>query len=420
MLTSHSATLTGLSASTLYHYRVKSRDPAGNLATSADFTFTTSPASSCPGFTIEGFGANTTGGCGGTTFTVTNLNDSGPGSFRDFATRSGPRIINFAVSGLITLLSDLDITNGNLTVDGSTAPNQGVGFRGSGTFPDEVGTVTVRANNVIIRHLRFRVGNRGGTRLDSLRLFGATNTVVDHCSTSWGDDGNLDIMNNCRDITVQYSIMSENFGPGANIIGDSATRVTLHHNLYYNSGRMAEIDSGELDFVNNVIYRNYISGTGQYFENLTAVAPWFPTAPRVNIVGNYYKAGSSENSPATRYSIYLYGDREFSAQAMVFLQGNIGPSRPNDTLPQLNIAYQKDGGIAVSASRFPYPQVTTTSAANAYTAVLAGVGATLPCRDSIDRRVIDAVANGTGAVPWLGLSDQSQVGGYPDLTQPCQ
>jgi hypothetical protein len=40
MTASHSQALGGLAASTLYHYRVKSRDAAGNLATSADFTFT--------------------------------------------------------------------------------------------------------------------------------------------------------------------------------------------------------------------------------------------------------------------------------------------------------------------------------------------------------------------------------------------
>jgi phosphodiesterase/alkaline phosphatase D-like protein len=40
-VTSHSVNLSGLSSSTLYHYRVKSRDAAGNLATSSDRTFTT-------------------------------------------------------------------------------------------------------------------------------------------------------------------------------------------------------------------------------------------------------------------------------------------------------------------------------------------------------------------------------------------
>src|SRR5207247_11449718 len=40
LVSSHSVGLSGLSASTLYHYRVKSRDAAGNLATSTDVTFT--------------------------------------------------------------------------------------------------------------------------------------------------------------------------------------------------------------------------------------------------------------------------------------------------------------------------------------------------------------------------------------------
>jgi hypothetical protein len=41
LVTSHSVRLSGLTAATLYHYRVKSRDAAGNLAVSGDLTFTT-------------------------------------------------------------------------------------------------------------------------------------------------------------------------------------------------------------------------------------------------------------------------------------------------------------------------------------------------------------------------------------------
>ena len=44
MVTSHSQSLAGLAAGTQYHYRVKSRDAAGNLATSQDFSFTTPAA----------------------------------------------------------------------------------------------------------------------------------------------------------------------------------------------------------------------------------------------------------------------------------------------------------------------------------------------------------------------------------------
>lgn len=41
LVTSHSVTITGLSPSTVYHYRAKSRDGSGNLAASGDFSFTT-------------------------------------------------------------------------------------------------------------------------------------------------------------------------------------------------------------------------------------------------------------------------------------------------------------------------------------------------------------------------------------------
>src|SRR5258708_7075229 len=40
-LTAHSVALSGLSAGTVYHFRVRSSDAAGNLAVSGDSTFTT-------------------------------------------------------------------------------------------------------------------------------------------------------------------------------------------------------------------------------------------------------------------------------------------------------------------------------------------------------------------------------------------
>ncbi|MGB6834124.1 MAG: immunoglobulin domain-containing protein, partial [Candidatus Acidiferrum sp.] len=45
MVSSHSASLSGLKSATLYHYRVNSSNAAGNLATSGDFTFTTASGS---------------------------------------------------------------------------------------------------------------------------------------------------------------------------------------------------------------------------------------------------------------------------------------------------------------------------------------------------------------------------------------
>jgi inosine-uridine nucleoside N-ribohydrolase len=58
LVTNHAQTLSGLAANTPYHYRVKSRDAAGNLATSGDFTFTTGPGSGSPGGPSDTFDSN--------------------------------------------------------------------------------------------------------------------------------------------------------------------------------------------------------------------------------------------------------------------------------------------------------------------------------------------------------------------------
>ena len=74
----------------------------------------------------EGFGKYTTGGRGGQVLIVRNLDDSGPGSFREAVTTRGPRIVVFAVSGTIALQSKILIRQGNLTIAGQSAPGDGI------------------------------------------------------------------------------------------------------------------------------------------------------------------------------------------------------------------------------------------------------------------------------------------------------
>ena len=65
----------------------------------------------------EGFGKYTTGGRGGKVFIVSNLNDKGPGSFREAATAKEKRIIIFTVSGPIHLETKLSV-KGDVTIAG--------------------------------------------------------------------------------------------------------------------------------------------------------------------------------------------------------------------------------------------------------------------------------------------------------------
>ena len=78
----------------------------------------------------EGHGRYVTGGRGGRVIHVTNLNDSGTGSFRE-AVKSGKRIIVFDVAGVIALKSDLKFAD-NITILGQTAPSPGITLRYKG------------------------------------------------------------------------------------------------------------------------------------------------------------------------------------------------------------------------------------------------------------------------------------------------
>ena len=101
---------------------------------------------------IEGFGIDTPAGRDGHILRVTNLNAHGPGSLRAALETSGPRVVIFEVGGVLDLTEALVVSQPQASIAGETAPSPGFTIIGAG--------MTITTHDVLVRHLRFRVGDR--------------------------------------------------------------------------------------------------------------------------------------------------------------------------------------------------------------------------------------------------------------------
>ncbi|MEA3401963.1 MAG: pectate lyase [Armatimonadota bacterium] len=388
----------------------------------------TAGAADIPAFPgAEGFGASTPGGRGGRVLLVTNLEDYDPrteepvpGSLRAACEAEGPRIVVFRVSGIIPLKTTLTITEPYLTLAGQSAPGGGVCLKRFGTSVRET-------HDVIIRHLRFRPGDEVGAERakqgkawssDALSVYASQNVIIDHCSASWGSDEVLSLTGEGLDnITVQWTMITESLndayhhkGPhgygsiiGGHIGHDRLASISLHHSLYahhnarnphFAGDRDGEPPGSRTDFRNNVVYDwGRVAG-----HNYT------PQYTTVNFVANYLKPGPS-TAEDRRNTAFTSG----SENAHLFIADNVLVGYP---------AASEDNWLMVDASKgvtrleepFEAPAVITRDAQAAFERVMADVGATLPARDAVDARVIEAVRSGGGRI----IDSQTEVGGWPE------
>ena len=380
----------------------------------------------------EGFGRYVTGGRGGKVLHVTNLNNSGTGSLRWAVNQSGARTIVFDVSGTIHLTSALNISNSNVTIAGQTAPGDGICVA---DYP-----VSIQANNVIVRYMRFRLGNNnvtvnGADGWDGFGSLDQKNIIIDHCSVSWSIDECLS-MGGCEAITVQWCLIAQSLrdaghskgahGYGGNWGGSGAS---YHHNLMvHHESRMPRLGpryttqlDERMDMRNNVFY-NW-GGNGCYGGE----------AMHVNIVNNYYKPGprTLQRNMNIRKRIACLGIRTTSyienysdyaptlhMWGTYFVDGNVNSAysdvtNDNWTYGMYNQidASGNDGlyndevkeQIRLSAP-IDFIYTTTHSAEEAYDKVVAYAGASLH-RDSYDEQMVNDVKNGVATYGSYGIID---------------
>ena len=335
-----------------------------------------------------GFGAGATGGAGGSTYHVTNLNDSGAGSFRDAVSSSG-RIIVFDVGGYISLSSAVSVKS-NLTIEGYTAPGQGIGVMGR-----EVSFAN--SGNDIVQDIRFRQGSLDpDTGKSSLSLSNASDMIFDHVSVEFGSWDDVDAVG-AKDITFQDSIIADPIGQQFGAHTETGP-FTWYHDLFANSHNRNPLAKADTQFIDNVVYGyqgGYTAGnSGGVFTH--------------DVVDDYFIAGKETTNANDAY--YQMTNQQ------VYNSGDILDSDKNGSLGGSTLAL---GGGATALSA-PWASTTasiaTQSAHSAYSWDLANVG-DLP-RDQVDALVIaDVTSLGTSGHLW---TSQTQTGlandGYGTIT----
>lgn len=376
----------------------------------------------------EGYGKNTTGGRGGKVIKVTNLNDSGAGSLREAINAVGARIIVFEVSGNIKLKSRLQIKNGDVTIAGQTAPGDGVCIQDY--------EMNIVANNVIVRFLRFRMGDLTQNEQDALWGRNCEKLIVDHCSMSWSIDECSSFYAN-KDFTMQYCILSESLNKSFHEKDDhgygaiwGGRNATFHHNLLaHHNSRNPRFDGGSrsgtgkspfgtdlVDYRNNVIY-NWGSNSAYGGEN-----------GQYNIVANYYKPGPGTESSKTKRIMQISMETDLAnyppGYGSFYVSGNYVYGNAAVTADNWSGGVDISLGVVLANAKlsnaFSAEAITQQTAEEAYSRVLNFAGASLK-RDAVDTRVVNEVK--TGTVTYNGsktgkkgiIDSQTDVGGWPGL-----
>ena len=368
--------------------------------------------------------ANTDGGRGGRILRVTNLNADGPGSFKWAVEQPGKRIVVFEVAGAVDLgLKVITIRQPDLTIAGQTAPSPGITLIRGG--------IDIATHDVIVQHIRLRVGRSGqppfSWESDGISTVGAHDVIVDHCSLTWALDENLSAsgprfagntpeqwrQGASHNITFSNNIIAEGLANASHpkgehskgsLIHDNATGILIYRNLYaHNYERNPLLKGGvHAAVVNNLIFDPGAQAIHYNLMDLEWTGKPFQPG-ELSAVGNVFRAGFSTLPDTTFVSIGGAGDLDYYGRDNIAV-GRTGEPRKmfgrytttSATIIQLKQPPVWPAGLQV----LPANQVETY--------VLRNAGARPWDRDADDLRVTFDVAEGRGKI----IDDENQVGGF--------
>ena len=339
----------------------------------------------------EGFGARATGGRGGETVHVVNLNDSGPGSFRE-AVAKGPRIVIFDVGGYVELKSAVSVGS-DISILGQSAPGDGIGIRNY-----EVSFS--KSHNVIVRYLRFRQGpTPGQEKKYAIGLREGSNMIFDHVSIEFGRWDCIGLSQS-TDVTFQHCIIGPGIGPQRFGCLCESENVTFSHNLWISNQSRNPKSKGRVQYINNVVYNWGVCGyVGGHSAGDHAAS----------VEGNYFIKGPSSND-------HFAG--EFKPTDHLYQDGNV-IDLDRDGILNGRLAKPEDFGVGSDAPtlesattiRPPVPVKRDTAEA-AYRKITAAAGCSLH-RDSVDARLIrDLVSLGKQGAT---IQTPDEMGGFGEL-----
>ena len=363
-----------------------------------------------------GFGAFAAGGRCGIVCVVDNLNDSGPGSFREAIEKNEPRTVIFSISGTIELTSPLIIKYPFLTIAGQTAPGDGICIK---NFSLKISGT----HDIVIRHIRVRPGIEYlslGSSVDAIEIRASERVIIDHCSFSWGTDELLNTWHGTKDFTIQWCIFSEPLNNSVHVKGAhgyaasiGGIRNSFHNNLFAHApGRNPSIAGQDTDstillnFSNNVVFNwEHRSCDGK---------------PRsINFTGNYYKPGPATIDEVRSRLVRVDNCDKYGYTPKWHVENNFIEGYPE--LSENNwagaIAFEQGTSEQQNRSHESFDQAGYISKDPEliYHEVLDLAGALCPKRDAIDNRIVSEVKSGA-ATFGNGIIDKvEQVGGWPQL-----